>query len=172
MYRNMVTSLMVHGRIQTTESKAKELRKIADKVITMGKRVPPSTLDGLKGEALAAAKAKRLHNIRRARNYVHDKDALHRVFNEYAERFKDRPGGYTRILKSGYRPGDNAPMAFIELVEAYTPSEDAPAAPEEVKAAVKEEAVEVAEEAAEEEVAEEPADEEVAEEPADEDAEK
>ena len=70
MYRNMVTSLMVHGQIQTTEAKAKELRRIADKVITMGKRVPPSTMEGLSGEALKAAQARRVHFIRRARRWV------------------------------------------------------------------------------------------------------
>ena len=70
MYRNMVTSLMVHGRIKTTEAKAKELRRIADRVITMGKRVPPSTLENLSGEELKAAQARRLHFIRRARRWV------------------------------------------------------------------------------------------------------
>jgi large subunit ribosomal protein L17 len=118
MYRNMVTSLMVHGRIRTTEAKAKELRKVADRVITLGKRVPPSSLEGLEGDALADAKAKRLHHLRRARRLIVDRDALGRVFNDYAERFKDRPGGYTRILKVGFRPGDKAPMVIIELVES------------------------------------------------------
>lgn len=118
MYRNMVTSLMVHGRIRTTEAKAKELRKVADRVITLGKRVPPSVLDGLEGDALTQAKAKRLHHLRQARRLIVDRDALGLVFNEYAERFKDRPGGYTRILKVGARVGDKAPMAIIELVES------------------------------------------------------
>jgi len=118
MYRNMVTSLMVHGRIRTTEAKAKELRKVADRVITLGKRMPPSSLEGLEGDALADAKAKRLHHLRQARRLIVDRDALGRVFNDYAERFKDRPGGYTRILKVGFRPGDKAPMVIIELVES------------------------------------------------------
>ncbi len=116
MFRNMVTSLMLHGRIKTTEAKAKELRRLADRVITMGKRVPPSALEGLSEDELADATAKRVHNIRRARRLIHDRDALHMVFNDYAERFKERPGGYTRIVKAGFRPGDNAPMALIELV--------------------------------------------------------
>lgn len=120
MYRNMVTSLVTHGRIRTTEAKAKELRKVADQVITLGKRVPPSALEGLEGEALAKATASRLHCIRQARRLVLDRDALHRVFNEYAERFKDRPGGYTRIMKVGFRSGDNAPMVLIEFVEAMS----------------------------------------------------
>ena len=122
MYRNMVTSLMVHGRIKTTEAKAKELRRIADKIITMGKRVPPSSLDSLSGEQLKAAQARRLHFIRRARRWVNNPEALERLFGEYAERYKLRPGGYTRILKVGFRSGDQAPMALIELVGDYDPS--------------------------------------------------
>lgn len=131
MYRNMVTSLMVHGRIRTTEAKAKELRKVADRVITLGKRVPPSALDGLDGDALAEAKATRLHNLRQARRLIVDRDALGLVFNDYAERFKDRPGGYTRILKVGVRAGDKAPMAIIELVESMDEAAAAGAGAEE-----------------------------------------
>ena len=127
MYRNMVTSLMLHGRIQTTEPKAKELRKVADRVISLGKRVPQSSLEGLSGDELATARAQRVHAIRLARRYIVDRDALDRVFGEYAERFKDRPGGYTRIYKLGFRPGDDATMTLIELVpEPYTPGGDAP----------------------------------------------
>ena len=175
MYRNMVTSLMVHGQIQTTEAKAKELRRIADTVITMGKRVPPSTIEGLSGEALKAAQARRVHFIRRARRWVNNPEALERLFGEYAERYKLRPGGYTRIRKVGYRSGDQAPMALIELVGDYDPSdakvkapkkEAAPAAPEatEEAEATEEPAVEAAaEEAAAEEA---PADEAAAEEAA------
>ena len=122
MYRNMVTSLMVHGQIKTTEAKAKELRRIADKIITMGKRVPPSSLDSLSGEQLKAAQARRLHFIRRARRWVNNPEALERLFGEYAERYKQRPGGYTRIRKMGFRSGDQAPMALIELVGDYDPS--------------------------------------------------
>jgi len=116
MYRNMVTSLLLHGRIRTTEAKAKELRRIADRIITLGKKSPTSGLEGLEGEQLAAARARRLHHIRRARVWVKDRAALNRLFGEYADRFQERPGGYTRILKIGVRPGDNADMALIELV--------------------------------------------------------
>jgi len=116
MYRNMVTSLLLHGRIRTTEVKAKELRRIADRIITLGKKSPTSGLEGLEGEQLAAARARRLHHIRRARVWVKDRAALNRLFGEYADRFQERPGGYTRILKIGVRPGDNADMALIELV--------------------------------------------------------
>jgi large subunit ribosomal protein L17 len=109
MFRNMVTSLMVHGRIQTTEAKAKELRRYAEKVITLGK----------KGAAVSDAKekARRIHLLRQARHWVRDEEALNRVFTEYAERYKGRAGGYTRILKLGFRPGDNSAMAMIELVD-------------------------------------------------------
>ena len=158
MYRNMVTSLMVHGQIQTTEAKAKELRRIADKVITMGKRVPPSTMEGLSGEALKAAQARRVHFIRRARRWVNNPEALERLFGEYAERYKLRPGGYTRIRKVGFRSGDQAPMALIELVGDYDPSEAkvkapkqeaAPAAPEAEEPVAEEAAAEAAPEAEE-----------------------
>jgi len=115
---------MVHGRIRTTTAKAKELRRYADRVITLGKRVSLSDLDGLEGEELTTAKASRLHAIRQAANWVHDKDALNMVFGEYSERFKARPGGYTRIYKAGFRNGDNAPLSYIELVsEEYVAGE-------------------------------------------------
>lgn len=122
MFRNMVTSLMLHGRIRTTEAKAKELRRVADRIINLGKLVPLSGLEGLEGEELTVAQAKRLHHIRRARRTIADREALGLVFGEYAERYKERPGGYTRVLKAGYRPGDNAPMAVIELVDHPRPA--------------------------------------------------
>ena len=128
MFRNMVTSLMVHGRIQTTEAKAKELRRYAEKVITLGKKGA--------GGSDAKAKAKRIHLLRQARHWVRDEEALNRVFTEYAERYKGRAGGYTRILKLGFRPGDNAAMAMIELVDhpakanAPVVSDEAPASDE------------------------------------------
>ena len=177
MYRNMVTSLMVHGQIQTTEAKAKELRRIADKVITMGKRVPPSTMEGLSGEALKAAQARRVHFIRRARRWVNNPEALERLFGEYAERYKLRPGGYTRIRKVGFRSGDQAPMALIELVGDYDPSEAqvkapkqeaAPAAPEAEEPAAEEAAVEAAPEAEEAAAEEAAAEETTADDPAEE----
>ena len=118
MFRNMVTALMLHGRIRTTEPRAKELRRIADRIITLGKRVPPSGLLALSGDDLVKAKARRVHAIRMARVWVLDRTALDKVFNEYAERFKERSGGYTRLYKLGVRHGDNAPMNLIELVEA------------------------------------------------------
>lgn len=131
MLRNMVTSLFLHGRIRTTEARAKELRRIAEKLLTLGKRVPPSTLAGLEGDALTAARARRVHAIRQARVWVNSREALSAVFGEYAERYISRPGGYTRILKLDWRPGDNAKMALIELVDHPRPAPaEGPAADE------------------------------------------
>jgi large subunit ribosomal protein L17 len=160
MFRNMVTSLMLHGRIRTTEARAKEVRRIADRVIGLGKRVPPSALESLKGDDLAAARAQRVHAIRLARKWVNDRDALDKIFNEYSERYQARAGGYTRVYKLGRRNGDNAKMSLLELVEEALPerkSKKPEVAPVEAAEEAAEEAVEAAEEVAEEaeEVAEE-----------------
>jgi large subunit ribosomal protein L17 len=121
MFRNMVTSLVMEEQIRTTEAKAKELRSIAEKILTLGRRFPPSSLEGLEGQALADAKAARVHAIRQARKWVTDRNALDRIFNEYAERYKDRPGGYLRLVKVGYRTGDHAPMNVVSLIPADEP---------------------------------------------------
>jgi large subunit ribosomal protein L17 len=131
MFRNMVTSLMVHGQIQTTEARAKELRRLAERVISISKRAPSEgDLTDLSGESLRQARADRVTAIRRAKYWVHDQEALHRLFGEYRERFAGRPGGYTRVIKAGRRPGDNAPMAYIQLVGEFVPAEEAAAAGE------------------------------------------
>ena len=98
LFRNMVTSLMDHERIQTTDAKAKELRGIADRMITLGKR----------GD---------LHARRQAEAVIKDKAVTLKVFGELAERYRERPGGYTRIIKVGNRVGDAAPVSIIELVD-------------------------------------------------------
>jgi large subunit ribosomal protein L17 len=98
MFANMVAALLTHEQIKTTLPKAKELRRIADRVITLGK----------KGS---------LHARRQAAAYLRDDAALNKLFDTLAVRYKDRPGGYTRVLKAGFRYGDSAPMAVIELVE-------------------------------------------------------
>lgn len=98
MFRNMVTSFLAHERIVTTDAKAKELRPIAEKMITLGK----------KGD---------LHALRRAASYIRDKKTVTKLFTAIAPRYKDRSGGYTRIIKLGTRPGDAAPLSVIELVE-------------------------------------------------------
>jgi large subunit ribosomal protein L17 len=125
MINNLVTSLMEHGRIRTTQARAKELRKVADRIITLSKRVPLASLEGLEGEELRVARANRVHAIRMARRWITDRDVLQKVFSEYSARFQTRPGGYTRILKLGSRPGDQAAMVLIELVEAYVAPEAA-----------------------------------------------
>lgn len=108
LMRNMVTSLIEHGRIRTTDAKAKELRRYADRMVTLGKQ---STL---------AAR-------RRARGFVRTDEAVRRLFDEIAPRFADRAGGYTRIVKLGMRRGDSAPLSIIEFVEgpAEKPAEPA-----------------------------------------------
>ena len=98
MLRNLVDSLIVNNRIETTVSKAKELRILADRMITLGK-------DG----SLSAK--------RRALKFLRTKDAFIKLFSEYSEKFKDRNGGYTRIIKTRLRHGDNAQLAYIEYVE-------------------------------------------------------
>ena len=102
MYRNLVTSLLDHERVRTTDAKAKGVRSLAEKMITLGKR----------GD---------LHARRRAMRVIRRREVAAKVFDDLAERYRERPGGYTRILKLGVRPGDAAPMSIIELVESEVP---------------------------------------------------
>ncbi|PKN37602.1 MAG: 50S ribosomal protein L17 [Deltaproteobacteria bacterium HGW-Deltaproteobacteria-2] len=97
MLRNMVTSVIKYERIRTTDTKAKELKKVAEKMITLGK----------KGS---------LHARRQALAVVRDKDMVGKLFGELTERYRNRPGGYTRIVKAGYRFGDNAPVSILEFI--------------------------------------------------------
>jgi large subunit ribosomal protein L17 len=98
MYRNMVTSLLDHERIETTDAKAKAVRRIAEKMITLGKR----------GD---------LHARRRALRVIRSRKVAAKVFDDLAERFRNREGGYTRVIKSRHRAGDDAGMSVVELVE-------------------------------------------------------
>jgi large subunit ribosomal protein L17 len=98
MFRNMVTSLLEHERITTTDAKAKALRGLADKMITLGKR----------GD---------LHARRQALKVIRSRSVTAKLFEELAERYRERPGGYTRVLKLGNRAGDSAPVSIIELVD-------------------------------------------------------
>ncbi|MBW1877832.1 MAG: 50S ribosomal protein L17 [Deltaproteobacteria bacterium] len=140
MFKNMVTSLLLHGTIRTTEARAKELRRYADRIVTIGKKAPSITqIDALEGDAKQKAEAARVHAIRRTRQWVNNDDAVTKVFGEYAERFRARPGGYTRVVKAGRRDGDNAAMAVIQLVEAFEAKE-----PEEAVSETEPEDVEVA----------------------------
>lgn len=97
MFRNMAASLFEHEVIKTTLPKARELRRVAEPLITLAK------LDSVANRRLAFARTR-------------SQAAVGKLFNELGPRFKDRPGGYTRILKCGFRPGDAAPMAYVELV--------------------------------------------------------
>src|SRR3954462_6786288 len=106
MLANLATSLFEHGRITTTEAKAKRLRPFAEKLVTFAKR----------GD---------LHARRQVMTVIRDKDVVHTLFAEIGPRYESRTGGYTRITKVGSRKGDNAPMAVIELVEALTVGQQA-----------------------------------------------
>lgn len=97
MFRNMAASLLKHELIRTTLPKAKELRRVAEPLITLSKT------DGVANRRLAFSR-------------LRDKEAVGKLFVELGPRYKERPGGYLRILKCGFRPGDNAPMAYVELV--------------------------------------------------------
>lgn len=96
--RNSVTSLLDKGKITTTETRAKEIKRLAEKMITLGKR----------GD---------LHARRQAVSYITSEDVVYKLFNDIAPRYSERQGGYTRIIKVGNRKGDGAPMAILELVE-------------------------------------------------------
>ena len=98
MFTNMAASLIKHELIRTTLPKAKELRRVAEPLITIGK------IDGVANRRLAMSR-------------LRDEQAVGKLFVELGPRYKARPGGYLRILKAGFRPGDNAPMAYVELVD-------------------------------------------------------
>ncbi|GLQ47531.1 50S ribosomal protein L17 [Dyella lipolytica] len=98
MFKNMASSLIKHELIRTTLPKAKELRRVAEPLITLAKT------DGVANRRLAFAR-------------LRDKQAVGKLFVELGPRYRERPGGYLRILKCGFRPGDNAPMAYVELVD-------------------------------------------------------
>ena len=143
MFRNMVVSLFEHERIETTDAKAKELRSLAERLITKGKK-------------------NTLHSRRQAARWVRNPSILQKLFSDIAGRYTERNGGYTRIIKVGNRKGDNAPISIIELMPAGAPVkkervaapsapvatketfEAAPAAEEVVEAPAAEEAVEAA----------------------------
>ncbi|MFZ5594522.1 MAG: 50S ribosomal protein L17 [Pseudomonadota bacterium] len=108
MLRNMTASLIQHEIIKTTLPKAKELRRVAEPLITLAKD------DSIAKRRLAFSR-------------IRDRDAVTKLFSEVAPRFKARPGGYLRILKCGFRAGDRAPMAIVELVERSTVASEAPA---------------------------------------------
>ncbi len=101
MYANLACSLIEHERIKTTEAKAKAVKPFAEQMITLGRR----------GD---------LHARRQALAHLRSQEVVHKLFSEVGPRFAERPGGYTRIVKIGPRPGDSAPVAYLELVD-YQP---------------------------------------------------
>ena len=103
MFRNMVTSLFKYEQLETTDAKAKELRSVAEKMITLAKR----------GD---------LHARRQALSYMTDKRVTHRLFDDLKDRYMDRQGGYVRVLKKGIRKGDNAPISIVQLIPADEPA--------------------------------------------------
>ena len=98
LFKNMAQALLKHEQIVTTLPKAKELKRVVEKLITLGKKA-------------------NLHSRRLAFNQIRDKDMVSKLFDNLAKRYSDRKGGYTRVLKAGFRYGDSAPMAVIELVD-------------------------------------------------------
>jgi len=108
MLGNMVSSLLEHEAVQTTLPKAKEARRVAERIITLGKRGG-------------------LDNVRRAARTIHDKGLLQKVFGDLEDRYAERLGGYTRIVRLGYRPGDSAEVALLELVDRVVEEKEAPA---------------------------------------------
>lgn len=107
LLRNLVTALLDHERIETTDAKARELRRVADRMITLGKR----------GD---------LHARRQALAVIRSREVTGKVFGDLAERFRSRPGGYTRVVKTRIRPGDCAPLSIVELVEGQAEGAKAP----------------------------------------------
>jgi len=108
MYRNMAASLIQHETIKTTVPKAKELRRVIEPLITLAKQ------DGVANRRLAFSR-------------LRDKASVGKLFNELGPRFKERPGGYLRILKAGFRRGDSAPMAIVQLLDQPAQAEEAAA---------------------------------------------
>jgi large subunit ribosomal protein L17 len=131
LYANLAGALIEHGRIKTTVTKAKAVKPIAEQMITLGRR----------GD---------LHARRQATAFLRSRDVVHKLFADVAPLFKDRPGGYTRIVKLGPRPGDSAEMAYLELVDEEYVAKEREARREVVEEPVAEEEA-VEEQAAEEE---------------------
>ena len=115
MFRNMAASLLDHELIRTTLPKAKELRRVAEPLITLAKQ------DSVANRRLAFSR-------------LRDRDVVTKLFNELGPRYQERPGGYLRILKCGFRPGDNAPMAIVELVDRTVIAEVEPTVAETAEA--------------------------------------
>ncbi len=120
MFRNMVTSLIEHERITTTEAKAKELRRFTDKTISVSLRLG-DLLTKPREERTREEQARYVHALRMASRMIQTREVLHKLFGDIAPKLQGRPGGFTRIIKLGRRRGDAAPMVVIELVSNDPP---------------------------------------------------
>lgn len=127
MFSNMVASLVLHGKIETTVPKAKELRRLADRTISWGTSVASLTAKG-RDKLSAAEKAKIVHAMRMAGRVIRSSEALHKLFGEVAPAVADRHGGYTRLLKTRTRLGDAAPMSIVALVGSEVEAKEEPKA--------------------------------------------
>jgi len=123
MLSNMMMALVEHGRIETTERKARDLRSAAEKMITRATSLGDLLLKDWEGLE-AEDRAQVVHAIRMVRRKLRDRQAVMHLFQEVAPRYLGRQGGYTRIVKTGFRRGDGAPMAILELVEAEMPARE------------------------------------------------
>jgi large subunit ribosomal protein L17 len=126
MFSNMLASLVMHERIETTEPKAKELRSLADKTISWGKSVADVTSKP-RDKRTDADKQRIVHAIRQAKRVLRSDEAIEKLFSDVGARFNGRNGGYTRLLKTRTRRGDAAPMAFLELTVMAAKAEPTPA---------------------------------------------
>ncbi len=142
MFRNLAGNLITHERIETTDAKAKELRRVAERLITKARRIGKSAYTP-QAELTPTEKAKRLHVSRLIGSFVprfgvkadgQKIDLVEKVLLDLSKRFAERPGGYTRIIKVGPRRGDNAPMVYIEFVDVAPPVDKVKAQPVEAEA--------------------------------------
>jgi len=125
LFSNLVAALLTHEKIRTTDAKAKETRRLAERTITWARRVG-DVLSKKEDRRSNEESARVVHAVRMARRLVRDRGAVLKLFDEIAPRYAGRRGGYTRIVKLGQRPGDAAPMSLLELI----PEDGAPAAAE------------------------------------------
>ena len=133
MFSNMVASLVLHGKIETTVPKAKELRRLADRTISWGTSVASLTAKG-RDKLSADEKAKIVHAMRMAGRVIRSSEALHKLFGEVAPAVAHRAGGYTRLLKTRTRIGDAAPMSIVAIVGSEDAAKDEPKADKAEKA--------------------------------------
>lgn len=162
MFRNLAANLVTHERVLTTDAKAKELRRVAEKLITKAKRLGDVAYTA-NAELNDEQRAQRLAVARNLGSFLPrwgverdgtKRDLVEKVLVELSQRFKERPGGYTRIIKVGPRRGDGAAMSYIELVDAPPPGVEFEAAAEEAEEAEDAEETEATEESSEEEASE------------------